>query len=83
MGQPRDWNQFVLDTDPIFMEEMNRQVPYDEDFVPEQDDFTPDTFDSYLQMELSLAQGPDDKPISYGKVSKRLKGQRWQAHRSC
>ena len=75
MDQPRDWNQFVLDTDPIFMEEMNRQVPYDEDFVPEQDDFTPDTFDSYLQiiqMELSLAQGPDDEP-SYGKVSKRLK----------
>jgi hypothetical protein len=51
---------------------MNRQVPYDEDFVPEQDDFTPDTFDSYLQMELALSQGPDDQP-QYGKVSKRLK----------
>jgi hypothetical protein len=51
---------------------MNHQVPYDEDFVPEQDDFTPDTFDSYLQLELALSQGSDDQP-QYGKVKKRLK----------
>jgi hypothetical protein len=40
--------------------------------MPDQDDFTPDTVDSYLQMELTLAQGPNEEP-SYGRVSKRLK----------
>jgi hypothetical protein len=69
MDQPRDWNEYALDTDPKFIAKMNRQVPYNEDFVPEQDDFTPDTFDSYLQMELALLQGPDDQP-QYGKVRK-------------
>jgi hypothetical protein len=72
MDQPRDWNDFALDTDPKFMEEMNKQIPYDDDFVPEQDEYTPDTFDSYLQMELSLSQEPGEAP-TYGKVTKRLR----------
>jgi hypothetical protein len=72
MDQPRDWNDFALDTDPEFMEEMNKQIPYDDDFVPEQDEYTPDTFNSYLQMELSLSQEPGEAP-TYGKVTKRLR----------
>jgi hypothetical protein len=40
--------------------------------VPEQVDFTPDAFDSHLQMELALlSQGSDDQP-QYGKAAKRL-----------
>ena len=69
-NQPKDWNQVVLESDPEFIEENQTTQDRYQD-IPEQDEYTADTFDSYLKMELSLSQGPDDEEI-FGKLTKRI-----------
>ena len=67
-----DWSD-VLETDPDFADEFNRL--YDNTAVPEADDtFDPDTFDSFIGMELSVDRG-DVHPM-HTKVTKRLKDHR-------
>ena len=63
------WNKLALDDDdPDFVEEFNRRV-IDDDSIPDADkeqesivkDSTPDAFDGYLNMEVGLPHGDDDK----------------------
>ena len=64
-----DWSD-LLETAPDFVDEFNRM--YDNTAVPEADDtFDPDTFDSFIGMELSVDRG-DVHPM-HAKVTKRLK----------
>ena len=38
--------------------------------VPDAEDYTPDTFDGYLSMEIGLPRGQDDE-LQYAKVKRR------------
>jgi hypothetical protein len=63
------WSE-LLETDPDFAEEFAQT--FDNPDVPEADDeFDPDSFDSYLNMELALDR--DDTTPELAKVTKRMK----------
>ena len=67
-----DWNDLV-ESDPDFADEFNRI--YDNHDVQEADDnFDPDSFDSFIGMELSVDRG-DVHPV-HAKVTKRLRDHR-------
>ena len=57
----------ILD-DPAFEEEFGRVLA--NDAIPE-DDFTPDAYDQYLNMEIALPRGEDGK-MEYARVTERL-----------
>ena len=66
---PEVWTD-LIDEDEDFREEFQRLV--DNKDIPEADDmFDPDSYDTYLNMELALPGG-DGEP-KYAKVTKRLK----------
>ena len=66
-----DWSTHPLDDDLDFQEEFNFITSNEE--VKEDDDlFTPDTYDTYLNMELALPQGDSLEP-RLARVTKRLK----------
>ena len=70
-NDPYDWSNHPFDDDPDFQEEFNEVVSNPE--VADADDtFTPDTYDTYLQMELALPQGDSLEP-RLAKVTKRMK----------
>ena len=65
----QDWED-LLEDDPDFAAEFNRL--YENTDVPEADDnFDPDSFDTYLNMELAIDRG-GEHPMS-ARVTKRLK----------
>ena len=69
--QPHDWNDHPFGEDPDFVQEFNEVVSNDE--VKEADDaFTPDVYDTYLNMELAIPQGDSLEP-RLARVTKRLK----------
>ena len=71
--QLEDWEQ-LLEDDEDFAAEFNRL--YDNLDVPEADDtFDPDSFDTYLNMELNVDQGGGEHP-QFARVTKRLKDHR-------
>lgn len=63
------WSE-LLETDPDFAEEFAQT--FDNPDVPEADaEFDPDSYDSYLNMELALER--DDTTPEFAKVTKRMK----------
>ena len=69
--QPYDWNDHPFGEDPDFVEEFKEVISNDE--VKEADDaFTPDVYDTYLNMELAIPQGDSLEP-RLARVTKRLK----------
>ena len=70
-NDPYDWSNHPFCDDPDFQEEFNEVVSNPE--VADADDtFTPDTYDTYLQMELALPQGDSLEP-RLARVTKRMK----------
>jgi hypothetical protein len=71
------WSE-LLETDPDFAEEFAQT--FDNPDVPEADDeFDPDSYDSYLNMELALER--DDTTPEFAKVTKVR--QSHQTHEGC
>ena len=69
---PKDWAD-LIEEDQDFADEFNRL--YDNTDVPEEDDvFDPDSYDTFLGMELSVGRG-DVHPMK-ARVTKRLKDHR-------
>ena len=67
-----DWED-LLDNDPDFAEEFGRL--FDNADVPEADDeFDPDSYDHYLEMELAIDRGGEEP--EFARVTKRLKDDR-------
>ena len=68
----KDWSE-LLESDEDFAEEFNKI--YDNTDVPEaDDDFDPDSFDAYLNMEIAIDRGGDDP--EFARVTKRMKDDR-------
>ena len=66
---PDDWAE-LLDTDADFQDEFQRI--YNDDSIPEADDYTPDVLeDTYLNMKLALPRDGDGP--EFAKVNKRLR----------
>ena len=66
---PEDWAE-LLDTDEDFRREF--QMLYNDDSIPEADDFTPEVLeDTYLNMEIALPR--DGEGPEFAKVTKRLR----------
>ena len=70
-NDPYDWSNHPFGDDPDFQEEFN-EVVSNPGIVDADDTFTPDTYDTYLQMELALPQGDSLEP-RLAKVTKRMK----------
>ena len=66
---PASWAE-IIGNDPDFEEEFQRIIS-DKDLSEADNSFTPDSYDSYLQMELAFYRG-DNSP-SFAKVTKRLR----------
>jgi hypothetical protein len=62
--------QLDLDDDPDYQEEFNRVL--ENKAIEEDDDYTPDAHDQYLDMEITLPRGTDGT-AEYAKVIKRAK----------
>ena len=63
------WSEIIGD-DPDFEEEFQKLIS-DKDVVEADDDFTPDSYDTYVNMELTLARGAETP--AYARVTKRLR----------
>ena len=69
--QPYDWNDHPFEEDPDFAEEFHEVISNNE--LKEADNaFTPDIYDTYLNMELAIPQGDSLEP-RLTRVTKRLK----------
>ena len=69
--QPYDWNDHPFEEDPDFAEEFHEVISNNE--LKEADNaFTPDVYDTYLNMELAIPQGDSLEP-RLARVTKRLK----------
>ena len=69
--EPFDWSTHPFDDDLDFQEEFNN-VTCNEEVKEDDNLFTPDTYDMYLNMELVLPQGDSLEP-RLARVTKRLK----------
>ena len=69
--EPFDWSTHPFSDDPDFQEEFN-SITSNEEVKDDDDHFTPDTYDTYLNMELALPQGDSLEP-RMARVTKRLK----------
>ena len=69
--EPLDWSMHPFGDDPDFQEEFN-SVTSNEEVKDDNDNFTPDTYDTYVNMELALPQGDSLEP-RMARVTKRLK----------
>ena len=69
--EPFDWSTHPFGDDPDFQEEFN-SVTSNEEVKDDDDHFTPDTYDTYINMELALSQGDSLEP-RMARVTKRLK----------
>ena len=70
-NDPYDWSNHPFGDDPDFQEEFN-EVVSNPGIADADDTFPPDTYDTYLQMELALPQGDSLEP-RLAKVTKRMK----------
>ena len=69
--QPYDWTDHSFEEDPDFTEEFLEVVSNNK--LKEADDtFTPNVYDTYLNMELAIPQGDSQEP-RLARVTKRLK----------
>ena len=69
--QPHDWTDHPFEDDPDFTEEFHGVISHNE--VKEADEtFTPDVYDTYLNMEQAIPQGDSLEP-RLARVTKRLK----------
>ena len=69
--QPYDWTDYPFEEDPDFTEEFLEVISNNE--LKEADEtFTPDVYDTYLNMELAIPQGDSLEP-RLARVTKRLK----------
>ena len=69
--QPHDWTDHLFEDDPDFTEEFHGVISHSE--MKEVDEtFTPDVYDTYLNMELAIPQGDSLEP-RLARVTKRLK----------
>ena len=69
MGAQPAWNRLSLDEeDNEFIDEFNRVI--NDTSVPDAEDYTPDTFDGYLSMEIGLPRGDDDE-LQHARVKRR------------
>ena len=69
MGDQPAWNRLSLDEeDNDFIEEFNRVI--NDSSIPDVEEYTPDTFDGYLSMEIGIPRGPDDE-LMHAKVKRR------------
>ena len=69
--QPHDWTDHPFENDPDFMEEFHGVISHNK--MKEADEtFTPDVYDTYLNMELAIAQGDSLEP-RLARGTKRLK----------
>ena len=69
--QPYDWNDHPFEEDPDLAEEFHEVISNNE--LKETDDtFTPNVYDTYLNMELAIPQGDSLEP-RLARVTKRLK----------
>ena len=69
--QPYDWNDHPFEEDPDFAEEFHEVISNNE--LKEADDaFTPNVYDTYLNMELAIPQGDSLEP-RLARVMKQLK----------
>ena len=69
--EPLDWSTHPFGDDPDFQEEFN-SVTSNEEVKDDNDHFTPDTYNTYVNMELALPQGGSLEP-RMARVTKRLK----------
>ena len=69
--EPYDWSTHPFDDDPNFQEEFH-QVTNNPEVKDDDDTFTPDTYDMYLNMELALPQGDSLEP-QLASVTKQMK----------
>ena len=69
--QPLDWSTHPFSDDLDFQEEFN-SVTSNQEVNNDDDNFTPDTYDTYVNMELALPQGDSLEP-RMARVTKRLK----------
>ena len=69
--EPLDWSTHPFSDDPDFQEEFN-SVTSKEEVKEDDDHFTLDMYDTYLNMELALPQGESLEP-RMARVTKRLK----------
>ena len=69
--EPLDWSTHPFGDDPDFQEEFN-SVTSNAKVKDDDSNFTPDTYDTYLNMELALPQGDSLEP-RMARVTKRLK----------
>lgn len=64
------WNQLPLSIlDEDFLEEFNKTIS-DSSVPHAEDQYTPDSFDGYLNMEVGMPRGPDGE-LQHVKVKKR------------
>ena len=66
-----DWNDHPFDEDPDIAEEFHEVISNNE-LKEADDDFTPDVYDTYLNMKLAIPQG-DSLEHRLARVTKRLK----------
>ena len=69
--QPYDWNDHPFEEDPDFAEEFHEVISNNE-LKEADDDFTPDVYATYLNMELAIPQGDSLEP-RLARVTKQLK----------
>ena len=69
--KPFDWSTYPFGDDLDFQEELNN-ITSNEEVKEDDDHFTPDIYDMYLNMELALPQGDSLEP-RMARVTNRLK----------
>ena len=69
--QPHDWTNHPFEDDPDFTEEFHGVIS-DNEVMEVDETFTPDVYDTYLNMELAIPQGDSLEP-RLARVTNRLK----------
>ena len=69
--QPYDWTDHPFEEDPDFIEEFHDVISNNESKEADET-FTPDVYDTYLNMELAIPRGDSLEP-RLARVTKRLK----------
>ena len=65
--------------DNDFVDEFNRVI--NDASIPDAEDYTPDTFDGYLSMEIGLTCGQDNK-LQHARVKRRVVDKEWTTNRN-
>ena len=73
--QPHDWEDLDFSKDEDFIRGFGKKLAVDDHTIPEADNLpnpTPDSFDPYINMELSLPRR-NDNTMEFSRVFKRKK----------